>query len=144
MNTRKKQISRGGTEFDNLPFEIQKEVFQYLLVAGVGHILRPEERHSRVNERCFPRPIPYYSFNSWYPGACPDSPPQPARKPCYHETLNTHVLYVNKNMNSVAVQVLYGCNRFHFSAASLFNRFTDTISNVGEFFERTPITPKSC
>jgi hypothetical protein len=126
-------------DFSRLPFEIQKEIFQYILVPESDQILRPEEAHEIWDRRCFSRDERMAVFDPDYK-PIPEAQNDP-RPPCIHEILSTgtQLLYVSKTVNSVAVQVLYGCNRFHFSSASRFNRFTDTINPLGEYFGRTPL-----
>jgi hypothetical protein len=126
-------------DFSRLPFEIQKEIFQYILVPESDEILRPEEAHEIWDRRCFSRDERMAAFDPDYK-PIPEAQDVP-RPPCIHEVLSTgtQLLYVSKTVNSVAVRVLYGCNRFHFSSASLFNKFTDTINPLGEYFRRTSV-----
>ena len=112
--------------FTKLPFELQREIFQYLLVASPDQIIRPEEPHSEFNDKCFIHKS-YWERRNGITVAARLS----EARPCYHTTLNTQLLKVSRGVSLLAVQVLYGCNKFHFSAASLFNRFTNTINAMG-------------
>jgi hypothetical protein len=132
---------RGTFPFTKLPFEMQKEVFQYLLVPANDQVICPEKARSIENASCYKQT----DGAIYWPSLVPASS---SSLPCYHKTLMTQLLTVSHNVNAVAVQVLYGCNRFHvsiqavslrgetnrgiqFSSASLFNKFTDTISSLG-------------
>lgn len=129
---------RGAFPFNRLPFEMQKEVFQYLLVATNEQVIRPEKAHSFENGSCYKQTRGAIYWPSLIP-------PSSISLPCYHKTLTTQLLTVSHSVNAVAVQILYGCNSFHvssqaasvrgetnrvtqFSSASFFNKFTDTIS----------------
>ena len=99
----------GEFPFTRLPFEMQKEVFQYLLVAGDDEVIRPEQPHSRENPSCYDHQRPIHCY------ARPDihRSISPIALECYHKTFETQLLTVSHNINAVAVQVLYGCNHFH-------------------------------
>ena len=99
---------RGTFPFTKLPFEMQKEVFQYLLVAANDQVIRPEKAHSIKNASCYKQT----GGAIYWPSLIPASS---ISLPCYHKTLTTQLLTVSHNVNAVAVQVLYGCNRFHVS-----------------------------
>lgn len=104
--------------FTSLPFEMQKEVFQYLLVAADDQIIRPEKSHGIDNKACFEKHDPIFKQDptrgyAWY--YAPAEPP--SSLPCYHKTLETQLLTVSQDVNAVAIQVLYGCNHFHVSTS---------------------------
>jgi hypothetical protein len=99
----------GEFPFTRLPFEMQKEVFQYLLVAGDDEVIRPEIPHGRKNPSCYEHQRPIYC----YVRQDHHRSTSPLALECYHKTFETQLLTVSHNINVVAVQVLYGCNRFH-------------------------------
>ena len=100
---------KGKFPFTSLPFEMQKEVFQYLLVATDDQVIRPEKLHGIENSSCYQhRGLVYTNYYPYF-----EKPPPPIALDCYHKTLETQLLTVSHNTNAVAVQVLYGCNRFH-------------------------------
>lgn len=117
---RRTSESQASFPFTRLPFEMQKEVFQYLLVADDDHVLGPEKAHEIDNPACYEPRYQNHGYNYHlmrYDVQPPSDPPKSLR--CYHKTLETQILLVSHSVHSVAVQALYGCNRFYVSRPSL-------------------------
>jgi hypothetical protein len=123
MSSRKKPNVQRNTEactnfeprstfpFAKLPFEMQRDILQYLLVARNDQVIRPEETHTIHNKSCFEQRGTARYWPTYVPA------PPPVSLPCYHQTLHTQLHTVSQDVTAVAVQVLYGCNNFHVSTS---------------------------